>query len=292
MTSIKAILDRLEVVLAIDAAPLRLRDLIESELTAHFGKSSLQAAEQAERVEQKVADEIAKRQQECERQGTVARLAIAGSGSDRVLGSCHILPTDQPMVAQAKRHRLSAVPLLGRIQNLTPTEFELFGAKVLRALGAQSTYVTRQSNDQGIDFYGVMNVGQLIDKPAPFFRMVHDLEIRFAGQAKNYPLNPIGTNVVRELVGAISLARFKTFSVDEDLFEDLELRPLNPLLALLFTTGRLTAGARELAAKSGIIARSGEQLAVFLADCGIGMSGVGGQTNFDPDTFDDWLYAS
>jgi hypothetical protein len=56
-----------------------------------------------------------------------------------------------------------------------------------------------------------------------------------------------------------------------DLLEELGLRSLSPLLPLLFTTGTLTSGATHLAREAGIVARSGIQLAVFLADRGIGM---------------------
>jgi hypothetical protein len=50
----------------------------------------------------------------------------------------------------------------------------------------------------------------------------------------------IGPNTVRELVGAVSLARTKIYSAARiDLFEELGLRSLSPLLPLLFTTGTL-----------------------------------------------------
>jgi len=206
-----------------------------------------------------------------------------------LIGSCHILPSDSPQVAAAKNHRKSANPLLQRIRGLTPEEFEQFGAKVLAELGAHQTYVTRQSNDQGIDFYGVLSVGKIISAPEKFFRLAHDLQLRFAGQAKHYPDNPVGTSVVRELVGALALARHKTFSVEDDLFEKLELRALNPVVALLFTSGVFTAGARGLAEKAGILARSGEQLAAFLADRGVGMIQQGADKVFDQGAFNAWL---
>lgn len=236
-----------------------------------------------------VARLIGQKQLHGERTGTIFEIALLGSAGDTVAGSCFVQPSDAPAVAQAKNNRLSVADVLARIRGLTFAEFERFGAKVLRELGAHKTYVTPHSNDQGIDFYGTLSLGQLQDAPAPFFRLAHDLQVRFAGQAKHYPDAAIGTSVVRELIGAVSLARTKTFSVDKDLFEELELAPMTPLVTVLLTTGRFTSGAIELAEKAGVVARGGDQLAVFLADRGIGMVSVAGVTVFDRARFDAWL---
>lgn len=284
--------ERLEVVIGLDGPPHRLRNIIERELTAHFLLPAIQAAEKAEQIEGAVAAQILQRQLKAEALGILSRIVLVGSSEHYIAGCCFVQPTDPAVVAKAKVHRLGANPLLAKIQALTFKDFELFGSKVLGQLGAQKIYVTRQSNDQGIDFYGILNLGQFQPAPTPFFRLAHDLEVRFAGQAKHYPINPVGTSVVRELTGAISLARFKTFSDDKDLFENLSLKPLSPLIPIILTTGRFTSGAIELAGKAGMIARSGEQLAVFLADCGVGMKTTTAGATFCEAIFDDWLHSS
>jgi hypothetical protein len=125
--------------------------------------------------------------------------------------------------------------------------------------------------------------------PPPFLKLAHDVVVLFAGQAKHYPGAAIGPDVVRELIGAVSLARTGTFSrSDVDIFADLALKPFSPLVILLFTTGTLTRGAVELAGAAGMIARSGEQLSVFLADKGVGIA-AGEEPTFDKEKFDDWL---
>jgi hypothetical protein len=207
------------------------------------------------------------------------------------LGSCRIESSDAPEFVLAKSRRLNIEPLLREIGELTFGEFERFGARILHQLGASSIRVTPHADDQGIDFYGMLSIGALAGIPTPLSKLAHDVQIRFAGQAKHYPNNPVGPDVIRELVGAISLARFKVFTSDKDLFEDLELRAFNPLLALIFTTGRFTRGARILASKAGIIARSGEQLALFLADQGVGMRTIDGVISFDAENFRTWLDA-
>jgi restriction endonuclease Mrr len=60
-------------------------------------------------------------------------------------------------------------------------------------------------------------------------------------------------------------------------------------LALLFTTGTVSSGATALAENAGIIIRGGEQLAVFLADRGVGVSEQGGVKSFDSAKFSLWL---
>ena len=132
-------------------------------------------------------------------------------------------------------------------------------------------------------------MGALHQIPSPFLKLAHDVVVLFAGQAKHYPDSSIGPEVVRELVGAVSLARTRTFSrTDLDIFEHLNLKPFSPLVTLLFTTGKITKGAAELAEQAGVIVRSGEQLAVFLADKGVGIIGcpIGA---FNAQAFHNWL---
>jgi hypothetical protein len=277
------VLAQLEIDIGLTGKPQRLRNAIENVLASSFPK--IQAAEKAEKLESAVSKLIIASQSDAEERGTVATLSLIGSASDMVAGYCHVLSSDTPVIVLAKAHRLNISPLLDRMRNLHYTEFECFGARVLCELGAGKTRVTRHSNDQGIDFFGVLSLGQYQQAPAPFFRLAHDVELRFVGQAKHYPTTAVGTSVVRELVGALSLARFKAHSTDEDLFAELALKGFSPVVAFLFTTGTLSSGAIELASKAGIVARDGEQLAVFLADRGVGMTN--GQ--FDPAKFDAWL---
>jgi hypothetical protein len=60
-------------------------------------------------------------------------------------------------------------------------------------------------------------------------------------------------------------------------------------ITLLFTTGQITSGVAELAAAAGIIARSGDQLAVFLADGGAGIVQTDAGPTFNQNAFTGWL---
>src|SRR5437763_8283080 len=90
----KSIVDRLEDVIGAEGAPRRLTSVIETELVAHFGLTSIQAAERAERITSAVAHVIASRSAEAEKMGMVSTLTIAGSMSDTVAGCSFVLPSD------------------------------------------------------------------------------------------------------------------------------------------------------------------------------------------------------
>jgi HJR/Mrr/RecB family endonuclease len=285
----KKILARLEAVIGVNGAPRRLKESIEIELKTHFRIPEIRAVELAEELEKSIEKLIEQTRLDRENSGTLPTLILSDINTRMVMGSCWLTPNDTPDVIAAKSRRIYVEPLYQAIRSLTFNEFEVFGAKILHELGAAKVCVTPHSVDQGIDFYGVLSLGSFSKVPSPFLQLAHDIQIRFAGQAKHYPNSPIGPDVIRELVGAIELARHKVFSVEADLFEDLELRAFNPLLAMIFTTGRFTRGAQELTRKSGIIARSGEQLSVFLADRGIGVRQDENNIQFDPKLFQEWL---
>jgi len=282
--------DRLEQVIGMDGLPRSLRSAIERELIHYFGLPPIRALERAETAEAAVSRVIAKRAAHCERNGTSPILTLVGTNSDIVAGSCHVLPIDAAQVSSIKLQRIFAGSIHSAMRALSFSDFEKFGSRVLSEIGAKDSFVTPHGGDQGIDFFGMFSVGQLHNVPSPFLKLAHDVLVSFAGQAKHYPNRSVGPDVVRELIGAVSLARTKTFSKPGlDMFHDLTLKPFSPLVTLLFTTGEITSGAAELADSAGIIARSGEQLAVFLADRGVGVVHTEQGATFSLEAFTRWL---
>lgn len=284
-----AVLERLIDVVGISGGPQRLKPLIETQLVSHFGILPLVAAESAERLESQIIDLIIERETEYQSQGEVFSLTLSSISKRSIMGSCHVEPSDNDRVAEVKRRRLKVSDLLNSFRSLTFDEFEQFGASILRELGADFAKVTPRSGDQGIDFYGVLSIGRVAGEPTGISQLSHDLKLRFAGQAKHYPNSTVGPSAVRELVGSVSLARYKDFTSETEIFDDLELLSFNPIITMIFTTGSFTRGARELAEKAGIIARSGEQLAVFLADRGVGMIDGDDGLEFNLGAFQEWL---
>jgi hypothetical protein len=287
----RQIVDRIEAIIGIDGAPQRLETAIEQLLVDDFGLPPIQASEHAERMYGAVGRIIAERVAICEAAGLSSVLVIIGATSNAVAGFCHILPTDDEGIAAAKQHRMQVQELLEAIRALSFSDFEKFCARVLKEIGASFTCITPHRGDEGIDFYGRLSLGQYQSVPPPFLKLAHDVVLLFAGQAKHYPNRAIKPEILRELIGAVSLARTKTYSAaDTDIFEGLELKPFSPLVTLLFTTGTISAGSARLAETAGIIARSGEQLAVFLADKGIGMEkSQAGVAVFSNVKFVEWL---
>jgi hypothetical protein len=289
----KAIADQLELSVGIEGSPIKLTAAIEWQLNIYFQLPKIQAAEKAERLVGSVGKVLSERAATAESSGTSPILVLLGTAADIVAGYSYILLSDAPQISALKQQRLHNDAMLSKIKSISFSDFELFGKKVLEELGAGGATVTKHSNDQGIDFYGRFHIGQLHGFPKNFFKLAHDVKLSILGQAKHYPTRSLGTSVVRELIGSISLAKTKTFSSDGlDIFKDLNIRPFSPVVALLLTTGKISSGAQCLADASGIIAKSGDQLANFLADRGVGMEQQDGRPVFNVAKFDAWLHAS
>ena len=285
----KRITDALEVVLGHSGSVRQLRDAIEDVLLGHFGQPVTTSAELAVRLIPKVVAEIEARAVAAEESGTITVISLRNARTV-VHGSLLVFPDDDSSTISAKTSRLQSQEICSAIQSLSFDEFERFGKAVLRELGCPLPMVTKHSGDQGIDFYGDTSIGQLLGEPKDTKRLLHSARMVIVGQAKHYPNRSIGPREVRELVGALSLARTSTFSKQGlDLLDEVDLRPNTPTLAVLFSTGEFTAGARHLATEAGLVLYSGSQLAVFLADCQVGINGSGADSKFDAAVFRAWM---
>jgi hypothetical protein len=285
-----AVLALLEKHVGIRDEPKSLRLSIEEALVEIGGITPIRATEIAGDRESAIAARILELSGTADDSGRTYGLMLVGSASDRVCGSSHPLPSDAPMVTQAKKGREFVSEILNAIRNLSFGEFEVFSGRILRLLGAGVAQETQQSGDQGIDFFGVISVGELKDLPPGFFRLSHDVGVTIVGQAKHRPKDTLYPDTVRELVGSMSLARNETFSkTGIDLFDRIKLTPFGPMVALLFTTGQISSGAEALAHEAGLITMDGYQLAVFLADCAVGLVERDGEKVFSPDAFREWL---
>ena len=134
----KEVLHRLEQAIGIAGAPRRLREAIESELLHHFGVPAIQAAEQAEKLEDTIRQLIVRTRIKSEESGTYSVLSLSTTSEQFVVGSCFVESGDTPDVTAAKRRRLHIEPLLDQIRALNFRQFEVFGACVLR-VGRQNS---------------------------------------------------------------------------------------------------------------------------------------------------------
>ena len=285
----KAVVNAIELRLGVSGAPCQLRDAIEKELLDN-GLGAASSAEQVDVLRSKVIAEIVRRREEREDMGEIAVVHLRGADDEVVSGSSHVFADDSEQIKRAKLNRVYAGEIHAYVRSLTFNQFERFGRSVIRELGSTTAKVTPHSDDQGIDFYGDISVGGLVGADPAILKLMHETKMILVGQAKHYPNSVVGPAIVRELVGALSLSRTYTYSrTDIDLLNEVHLCPFSPLLALIFTTGSFSKGARHLAKRAGLIAFSGWQLAVFLADKGIGLVSESGSTKFDQPSFDAWL---
>ncbi len=285
----KKITDALEETIGRSGPTQQLRDAIERVLLHRFNQPVTTSAELSESLCEKVAKEIEARSVVAERRGQVAEILLR-SDCKIVHGSLLVFPDDDQSTITTKTSRLQSKSLLSAIHSLKFDDFEAFCRAVLRELGCRSPEVTNRSGDQGIDFYGKISIGELLRASSDTKRLMHLANVVIVGQAKHHLAGKIGPGEVRELVGALSLARTSTYSKEGlDLLDDVELRPYTPALAMLFTTGEITSGARRLAKEAGLVLYSGDQLAVFLADCRVGMCGSGSASKFDETVFREWI---
>ena len=79
--------------------------------------------------------------------------------------------------------------ILAELKQLTPTQFEHFGVKLLRAYGFSKLQVTRQTKDGGIDGFGRIKVGLA--------------ELCAAVQCKRWDKGSVGIFEVQRFRGAI-----------------------------------------------------------------------------------------
>lgn len=252
-----------------------------------MGFFSLEVLDEAERVEPRVIQWLQRGIADSLAAGQTPRLIFNPSSPVHVQGPFFVEPSDPDHVKDAKRRRMSSSAILDWLKKLTPGLFESLSANVLRLIGARHFRQTRRSKDQGIDFYGRLVLEDLEREKFPFLKFQHNMEMWLLGQAKHYPEGTVSAPEVRELVGAVVLARARAFATHEALFPDLRPRVADPLVALFLTTGTFTRDAQMLAQSSGVVLKAGEDIANLLSDEGIGF--VGTDDTFDESAATEWL---
>jgi hypothetical protein len=287
---VNVLLDFVEQRIGVSGDPASLVDLLIAYYREEESLSELTAGERAEKEAPKLIQRLADRIAAVENGMTLPVLRIVDEVSGRVCGSCWV--SDQASAEEriASSCVASVKEIIAAIHSLKPSDFEDFCAAFLSLLGATKTRVTPRSGDAGIDFYGWLKLGAFLPGDGGFSRLPDRVRFFFAGQAKHYPDTRLGPAVVRELVGAVSLARHGTTSSAQDLFEGMAFRPFDPLVVLLITTGGFTKGAKELAINSGIVPCDVGQIALYLAVRQVGFSITDSIAKFEPNLFMSWIF--
>ena len=199
-------------------------------------------------------------------------------------GICHVSTGDTADEVAAKDRRRWSVSINEAILgNTSPTEFELLCGKVLGLIGVDKPRVSRAARDEGIDFFGQLNIVAekfIFDVSATVEKQ---LNVWLVGQAKHYPEGQAGTPDLRHLFGSVQLARAGVFATDSFTSQQLKLRVADPVIFLFLTTGALSRDAWQICRKAGLVAMDGNMLCAFLADRGLG------PTICDPTNYKTWL---
>lgn len=245
------------------------------------------ARERAERWEKAYLKNLQNELDDSARFQRPRRFDFNSSSEYMIQGACFIEPTDSPETKEAKERRLHYLSHLSWLRELEPTDFEYACQGILRLMGAVETRVTRISGDQGIDFFGKLRLENRLEQMYVLGGVDQRLSIWLVGQAKRYKAVQVATPDLRELVGAISLARTETYAGSGHGLEELKILPCDPVFYLFFTTGSISKDGWQLLERSGMIGLDGEMVAAFIADHGVGV--VAG--SFSAEGLDAWLEA-
>ncbi|MDO6143368.1 restriction endonuclease [Paenarthrobacter aurescens] len=199
-----------------------------------------------------------------------ARYDFNSSTDTLIQGACFAEPNDSESVKQAKARRANHGLYTQFLRSVSPREFEAVCKGVLSLFGCDRPVLTRPSNDQGIDFHGLLSLRGKLNQEYFLPSIDKNLNIWLVGQAKHYE-GVASTPELRELAGSVALARAGVSADDGSALASLRIRVFDPVFYLFLTTGELSADSRRLSRRSGIIVMDGDALAEFLADNEIGV---------------------
>lgn len=261
--------------------PRLLHDITAECLVDVFNFEVDSAFEEAFEILGEVQRSLREFQHVAQSAGTDWTVEIYGTGDEYLRGASFADVSLPEREQEIRRHRRHVNEIRDEIRALAPEEFEIACTSILSLIGCEQPVTSPIRNDGGIDFYGRLHLAGRLGREFPYGGIDGKVGVWLIGQAKRYKeSNPVQTAAVRELVGSVELARTRG-AIHE--WAGLELRPFDSVVQLFFTTGKFSAGAEKLLQKSGIISMNGEQLSVFLSDCGIGIDQR--QDQFDSQQF-------
>lgn len=275
----------------LDRPPTDVVDaVVEIILEAGWQTSHAEAAEDAERWRDRVLQRLRDRVSQAANTGPPCRVTFNSSSEHFIQGACFIEPHDGETTRDRKRRRLQSDRYTQAMAELTPEEFEGLCGRLIELIGVTSPQVTRRAADEGIDFFGKVEMGAIFFPEDLSPTIQPQLDIWLVGQAKHYKSMQTGTADIRELAGSVALARSSTFGSRTPPHPDLAIRVADPVFAVYVTTGQISANGWRLLERSGIVGLDGPHLAAFLADRNAGPFGA--EDEFDEERFKEWVRGS
>ncbi len=278
--------DLLETVVQIDSPPRPSQEILAEIIAgAGWAASLAVAAELAEKWDEGFRRRLKTRMSEMHAAGRVCSYDFNSSSGYMLQGAAFVEPgVDSPELAASKRRRQRYRRHLIFLRAVVPGEFEVLCRGILDLLGVRNTTLTSDTADQGIDFYGQLELGELLS-PASLPGLHSLLKIWMVGQAKHYPTGQAATPEIRELVGAVALAQAGAYSRVSEPYPDLDIKLCDPVFFLFFTTGTISSAGWRLLDSSGVIGMDGEMIAAFLAENEVGVR----KTEFAEEAMVEWM---
>lgn len=141
---------------------------------------------------------------------------------------------------------LSNSDFVNRVFTLSPFDFELSCILMLKKfLGNSLKPDLRASRDDGIDFYGKYDARD--ESESNFF----DIPAWYIGQAKYFESNPVQTNLLRELIGTVELAKRKVWSI-EGIYNNIDIKGHEHVIPVFITSSRFSNDSYKIAENYGI----------------------------------------
>jgi hypothetical protein len=273
--------------ITLEAPPVPIEDIIRNIIKRH-PEWEVVAEEKADLWSEEISKRLAHSSESLIGAGKQPRFSFNSVSEYMIQGSCFVEPRDSPEVKQQKLRRRSSIAYYGFLEKLTPQNFEKACVGILGLLGVPDPVLTPYRADQGIDFFGRVSFGDITGH-GPFFPVFEsDMIVWLVGQAKHYRDSKVSTPDLRELVGSVSLGRFRAFAKDS-LLHSLNIRPCDPVIMLFFTTGEISADGWALCRKTGIVAMDGEMLSAFLSDKQVGFENNATTTEVFEENFLNWV---
>jgi restriction endonuclease Mrr len=146
--------------------------------------------------------------------------------------------------------------ILETLKDLTPNEFEHFCAYLLRLYGCSKSIKTKQSNDGGIDFYGLLNPSS--HNKTPIICLIRNIKILILGQAKKWNKN-VDINSIKLLTKNFEDLTRNRNEKRKEISENFPKEEYQ-YFPLFITTSKFTKGAKKYANMNRIITKDGEQI--------------------------------
>lgn len=247
-------------------------------------RSTSEAQEKAERWRKPFLTRLRFAINDPERRGRPTRFEFNSSNEDLIQGACYVEDGHSQQLREGKGRREHMDTYLAYVRSLTGRQFEGVCRGVLDLLGCENPVVTPRGNDQGIDFHGRMEMRGRLNMQYVQTAVDEAMHSYIVGQAKQIAGN-VGTSEIRDLVGAVEIARLGISADEGQALRDLGMRPYDSVWRFFVTTGDFSRDSLKLLNRLGLVGIDGEMVASILADHAVAdVNGV-----CDRSAFDSWL---